>query len=415
MLWTAFAVVHLGVAVLGWVMPNQPMGDVYFVYEKWARQAVFGGGLVGITEQWVYPQLALVPMVIAQGLSWIGGYIVAWAIMVTAFDAVAFGLLIGRGRSAGRTVGAWFWLAFIAALGPVGMYRIDAVTVPLALAGSLWLVGRPQVASALLAAATWIKVWPAALIAAALIAVRRRWALLIGAAAVSAVVVAVVIAAGGAPWLFGFVTAQTGRGLQIEAPVSSPFLIGAALRLPGFWVFYDPTMLTFQVTGTNVDPVIAWMTPLLAAGILSICALGAVKAWRGASFVRLYPPLALALVTAFISLNKVGSPQYLVWLVAPLTVWLVIDRARAWAPAVAGLALAGLTQLIYPVLYDQLMRTYPELSVVLLLALRNAGFVALCVWAVVRVARVPAAHALRAASGTVAALARTPDPAHRPG
>ncbi len=412
MLWTAFAVVHLGVAVLGWVMPNQPMGDVYFVYEKWAQQAVGGGGIVGITEQWVYPQLALLPMVIAQGLSWIGGYIVAWAIMVTAFDAVAFGLLIGRGRSTGRTVGAWFWLAFIAALGPVGMYRIDAVTVPLALAGSLWLVGRPAVASALLAAATWIKVWPAALIAAALIAVRRRMALLAGAAAVSVAVVAAVVAAGGARWLFGFVTAQTGRGLQIEAPVSTPFLLGAALRLPGFWVFYDPAMLTFQVTGTNVDAVIAAMTPLLAVGILAICGLGAVKAWRGASFVRLYPPLALALVTAFISLNKVGSPQYLVWLIAPLAVWLVIDRTRAWPLAATGLALAALTQLIYPVLYDSLMRTYPDPAVVLLLALRNVGFVALCAWAVVRVARVPASRPVR--SRPAVAAHRRPDPArHR--
>ena len=54
------------------------------------------------------------------------------------------------------------------------MYRIDAVTVPLAVAGCLWLVGRPLVASVLLAVATWIKVWPAALLAAAFIAVRRR-------------------------------------------------------------------------------------------------------------------------------------------------------------------------------------------------------------------------------------------------
>ena len=39
------------------------------------------------------------------------------------------------------------------------------MTVPLTILGCLWLAGRPWLASVLLAAATWIKVWPAAIIA----------------------------------------------------------------------------------------------------------------------------------------------------------------------------------------------------------------------------------------------------------
>jgi len=140
-LWAAFVVVHLGVATLGWVMPNQPMGDVYLVYEPWSRTALNGGGIVGITEAWVYPQLALVPMVLAHGFGWIHGYIVGWAILVILCNALAFWMLIGRGASRGRRAAAWFWLLAIACLGPVGLYRIDAITVPLALAGCMWLVG----------------------------------------------------------------------------------------------------------------------------------------------------------------------------------------------------------------------------------------------------------------------------------
>ena len=49
----------------------------------------------------------------------------------------------------------------------------------------------------------------------------------------------------------------------------------------------------------------------------AVAGLGAFKAWRGASFVRLFPPLALALVLAFIVFNKVGSPQYMTWIIAP--------------------------------------------------------------------------------------------------
>ncbi len=173
-LWSAFAVVHLIVAWLGFALPNQPMGDVYLVYEPWALQAVSGAGIPGIASPWIYPQLAIVPMVLALGIEWIAGYEIAWAILMTAVDAVVFAMLVGRGRSRGRARAAWFWLAFALALGPVGMYRLDGLTAAIALAGCLWLVGRPWVASVLLAIVTWIKVWPAALLVAAFTALRRR-------------------------------------------------------------------------------------------------------------------------------------------------------------------------------------------------------------------------------------------------
>ena len=182
--------VHLLVAVLGFVLPNWPMGDVTNVYDPWSRQALAGHGIVGLTEPWVYPQLALVPMVLAQFLTFFAGYEVAWAIFVTICDALVFALLVGRARSTGRWVAAWFWLAFIALLGPVGMYRLEGLTTALAIAGCLWLVGRPLLGAVLLAIATWMKVWPAALIGAAIIAVRGRLTVLAGAVLVSAVTLA---------------------------------------------------------------------------------------------------------------------------------------------------------------------------------------------------------------------------------
>ena len=395
-LWIAFALVHLGVAWLGFRLQNQPMGDVYNVYEPWSRQALGGQGIVGITEPWVYPHLALVPMVLAHGFTWIAGYVVAWAVLVTICDALAFGVLIGRARSTGRWLGGWYWLVFIALLGPVGMYRLDGITVPLALAGSLWLVGRPWLGSALLAAGTWIKVWPAALIAAALIAVRRRMPILGGAAVVSALIIALVVAAGGAPHLFGFVTDQTDRGLQLEAPVSAFYLWRAVARIPGSFIYYDRDLLTFQVAGPQVDLVIALMTPVLVTAVAAVAAIGGYKAWRGASFAVLYPHLGLALVLAFIVFNKVGSPQYLTWIVAPLVLGLVIERRRWWKPAVFALVIAGLTFWIYPVTYDGLLLAQPWPAA--LLTVRNAMLLALLVWMVVRLARLPVRHRFRLAA-----------------
>ncbi|WP_282837031.1 glycosyltransferase family 87 protein [Microbacterium flavum] len=393
-LWTAFVLVHVGVAALGFLLPNEPMGDVYRVYEPWSRQALDGRGIVGITEPWVYPQLALIPMILAHAFAWIAGYTVGWAILVTAMDAVAFAVLVGRGRSQPRAVAAGFWLAFIVLLGPVGLYRLDGFTVPLAILACLWLVGRPWVASMLLSVATWMKVWPAALLLAAVIAVRRRGAIVLGAVVVSALTLAGILIAGGGSSAFGFITEQTTRGLQVEAPIATPYLWGALLGIPGFQVYYSSALLTFQVTGTAIDPVIAAMTGVLVVTMVAISLLGAVAAARGARFASLFPVLSLTLVLGFVVANKVGSPQYLVWLVPSLVLGLVLRRDWWRAPAALAGVAAALTQLVYPLLYGGIL--IPEPVAVTALTLRNLVLIVLFVWMLARLGRLatvsPALH-----------------------
>ncbi len=365
------------------------MGDVYFVYEPWSLNALAGRSIVGITEAWVYPQWALLPMVLAHAFEWIAGYEIAWALLVTLADALAFAVLLGNGRSRGRVTAAAFWLAFTLLLGPVGMYRLDAITVPLAIAGCLWLVGRPALASTLLAIATWMKVWPAALLATAVIVLRSRLTVIAGALVVTGATILVIVLGGGSSFVFGFVAGQTERGLQLEAPVSAYYLWRAVAGIEGSFIFYDPTILTFQVTGPQVDTVIAVMTPLLVVAALAVAALGAFKAWRGAGFAALFAPLALALVLTFWAVNKVGSPQFLTWIIAPIALGLVINRKRWFGIAITALVAAGLTQIVYPLLYDKLLTAAPIAAAAL--TARNALMIALLVWSVVLVAGVPVA------------------------
>jgi hypothetical protein len=393
-LWAAFGLVHLFTAVAGWLYPSQPMGDVVLVYEPWSSAVLSGGPIVGVTETWVYPQLALVPMLIAKILSTpliavlgpSGAYLIAWAVLVTVLDAIAFAVLVGRSPSQPRRTAAWFWIAALLLLGPIAMYRIDAITVPVAMIGGLWLVRRPAAAAALLTIAAWIKIWPGALLLAAVVAAKSRMRVLLTALAVSAVVVVTLVVLGADTEIFGFLTEQAGRGLQIEAVAATPFLwlaISGAARIE-----YSFDILTFQISAQGADAVGAVLTPLMAVFVVVIAVIGGLKATRGASFARLLPPVALSLVTSLIVVNKVGSPQFQTWLIAPVILWLVFDRTRAAAPAFLVLALCALTCLVYPLGYDALLRA--EVLPVAILTLRNVLLVVLLAVGIRAVVRVPA-------------------------
>ncbi|WP_447948289.1 hypothetical protein [Microbacterium maritypicum] len=395
-LWSVFLIVHALTAWAGWVYPSQPMGDVVLVYEPWASSALGGGPIVGVTETWVYPQLALVPMLVAAVLSaplvpLLGvssAYLVGWAVLVVILDAVAFAVLVGRAPSHARRVAAWFWCGALVLLGPIALYRIDAITVPIAVIGGLWLVSRPAVGAALLTIGAWIKIWPGALVLAAVVALRARVRVLVAAAVVSVGVVATLLLLGADTEVLGFLTEQTGRGLQIEAVAATPFLwlaVAGAARIE-----YSFEILTFQITAPGVDVVAAALTPLMAIAVLAVTAVGALKAVRGASFPRLFPPLALTLVTLLIVTNKVGSPQFQTWMIAPVILWLVLDRVRARVPAVVVLALCLLTCLVYPIGYDALLRA-DALSVAVL-TVRNILLVVLLVLAARALVRVPVRH-----------------------
>ncbi|GAA0959419.1 glycosyltransferase 87 family protein [Frigoribacterium faeni] len=394
-LWAAFAAVHLWLIWINLVGPDQSMGDVWTVYRQWMQEAVDGGARVGVDRPWVYPLLAAVPMLLAR----LGGdahYGDAWLVVVLALNAGAFAVLTRRGGGRPLTA-AWWWLAFLLALGPIALGRIDAVTVPLALVGLLLVATRPLAASVLLTVAAWVKVWPAALVAAALISSRHRWSVLLGAVATTAAVVAVSLALGSGATVLGFVGQQAGRGLQIESPAATPWLWRAAAGVAGTAVYYDREILTFQVSGDGVGFAARATTVIMALVVVGVVLLGLRARRAGVAATRLLGPLSLALTVALIATNKVGSPQFVAWLAVPVVVGLVASRPRrdgagssaagtAAGPsfrlaAVVALVVGGLTQVIYPWFYDDLLTVQPWMLVVI--TLRNLGEIVLLVVACV--------------------------------
>jgi len=387
-LWVLFALVHGWLGVLNLVGPGQPFGDVEIVYRFWVERGLTDGQWVGIDTSWVYPLLALVPMLAA----FVAGpdlYGAAWLSMVTALHAGAFLALIGVHARvpAARAAIAAGWMLFLMLLGPIALGRLDAVTVAIALVGVVLALDHPRWAGALLAIGAWVKVWPAALLLAALVALRHRVRVFVAAVTVCAVVIVVGLSLGAGGALFSAVTEQSARGLQVESPVAIPWLWAATANPLAAWVYYDTSILTFQVVGDGSAVAAQLTTPILALVVLAILALGAVAVARGHDQAALFPVLSLALVMALITVNKVGSPQFVSWIAVPVLLGLVL-RARGGVsflvPAILALAIAGLTQLIYPVFYDRLLALEPAL--VLVLTMRNVLYLVLLGWAVQQIA-----------------------------
>lgn len=381
-LWGAFVLVHLFLGLICLTSPSLPMGDVTLVYAFWTQQALDGGHWVGIDSQWVYPLVALVPMLASATFGW-DFYASTWLTLVMAIDAAAFAVLLHRGRPGRATVpAAWWWIAFLLAVGPVALGRIDSFATAVGIMGVLVIVGRPVLGSVLLTLGAWIKVWPAALVAGAVIALRSRLTVLTAAVATSAVVLLVGLILGGGGSLFSFITQQSGRGLQIESPLAT-VAMWMAWAGDGTSIYYDRAILTYQLQGPGVDAAAALSTPLLVIAVATITALGVFGAWRRRAPSVLLPPLLLALTSVLILFNKVGSPQFAGWLAVPVIFGLVtsrIDFGRSFrVPAVLSLVIGGLTQVVYPYLYGKLL----GLDTVLLIALtaRNVLYLVLVAWA----------------------------------
>ena len=381
----AVLLVHYWLARLGIDGPNQPLGDVT-LYSYWVHEGLDAHRWVGLDLPWVYPVGALVPILVADVFG-SGGYVVTWLVMVLIVDLAVFAFLVvprrGTPRDPSRLRVAWWWLGLLLALGPVALGRLDSITAPIAIVGMVLLLSRPRLAGVLLAAATWIKAWPAALIAAAVITVPARLRLLVGVAGASIVVVVVALLLGGGGQLFGFVGRQTGRGLQLESGFGSFWLWDAA-RHGGSSIYFDQQLVSYQIRGPGVDAVAGVTTLLLILAVAALLVIGAVLTRRGAAMEQLLPPLALAITTALIVFNKVGSPQYVTWLAVPIVFGLVTaatGRGPSFRmPAVLVLVIAALTQAIYPFLYRELLLLQP--LPIVLLDLRNLLYLVLLGWAV---------------------------------
>lgn len=391
--WVAFAAVHLWIAWCGLLaVPQRVFWDLG-LYRYWVADGLVTGHWPVLDDAWVYPAGALVPLVatgwLAQELPLSGltvdeAFAAVWIVMVAVLNLVVVRRLL---RRPGGYVAVWWWMGFLAALGPVSLGRLDALVAPLAILALLVVAERPRVAAALLTAGAWIKVAPGALLVPVVVALRRSWhAAVVPAAAVSAVVVGVVMLLGGREHVWSFLSAQSDRGVQVESVSASPWLVWGVFSTAVRRTFNDD-ILTYEVAGPGVQTASQVVDGLFYVAMLATAALLAWRAWgpRRLPVPELIVRGSLLVLLTMIVTNKVLSPQYITWLAAPVAVALAWQLPRWRATAWTLLGVAAATQVVFPWWYGAMLRAEPAATAVLVA--RNLVLVALWVvtaWAVVR-------------------------------
>lgn len=310
------------------------------LYEQWAQVLQSGRFPVG-DEMWQYPPLvgplfalgALIPPDPRLGLM----------LLMLAFDALTFLVLMRRAARGDSLEGPWTWIAAGMLIGPVWLTRFDVVPALFAVLGLL-AVARPVRSGAFLAVGALLKVWPALL----LLAVPRRGfgKALVGFVATAAtILLALVLTMDGAA---SFASEQKARGLQIESVPAWFFLVAHHLGWERTFVYRYGAM---EVSAPGVEAVALAITVLGAIGLVALAILRLTGRFDRAN------PADIGLVVVLFSMitSRVLSPQYLIWVAAIAAVCLLDPTTRMRPVIILLMPVAALGQILYPMHYNWLM------------------------------------------------------------
>ena len=404
--------VHVALYLLGTSVEKDAIGDVLNAYKPWVDALHPDRKWLGVAEPWVYPFLAWIPILLAKLLLPFD-YLLSWQFLALTLNIFAIGNLVAWGRRQSAFGAAWFYLAFLGLLGPVAFTRLDGISASLAIIGVTFIIRwvglsgaakdadqpmlndafatRTRPALIFFTIAAWIKVWPVALVFGLLQKGQGFRRQVVTLASTCLVILGVGVLLGGNANLFSFVTLQTDRGLQVESPAAFAWVVLASLHESNAIVYFDQLLTTYQVSGDLVQEISFLMSFVLLIAI----SITAYLHWRGlkagANSAHLAAVTALTATLDLIVFNKVGSPQYQLWLVAPVILGLALGIKKWAVPTYFVLGLALLTQLVYPLFYSSLIATEP--FAVAVLGLRNLGLIVLLVWANLRLTRMGKAKA----------------------
>jgi len=358
---------------------GDPFGDVRYVYDAWISNMRLGSYILGITDPWVYPYPAQVPLWLADLIS-PTDYLSGWYLVVVNTNMLLIAYVLGWGKAMQRAKAVWFFIGCVFLIGPVAIGRLEVFSTALTVLGAVAFYENKQSKSIqLFNLATWIKVSPMATLASVFVVTDQKKKFIINILIATTVIVGIGLILGGREELFSFIGMQSGRGIQVESSIAVIWLFAILFGIPGVKTYYDNEIVTFQISGFGVSEVASVMTyvQFLALGITIWLGFRAKK--NGADRNTLFAWLILTATLDLLVFNKVGSPQYQLWVVgaaffgilAKTTHWKMVT----WITVIT----SALSWLIFPIYYGDLLDGAP--LGVGLLVLRNLGIIAILVYA----------------------------------
>jgi hypothetical protein len=344
------------------------------LYQQWYACCLSHGAFPVADPRWQYPPGAGLVFWLPGRLP--GSYVEAFMVLAIGCDLAITFMLCSRARRGGSLAGAWYWVCGVPLLGPVTVGRFDVVPVALSVA-ALCVAGRGGVRGALIGAAAAVKAWPVTLLAGMAPGQQRR-----GLAAAAAVLAGVcaIFASGTA----SFLAHASARGVEIESVAATPFMIWRQAGWPGTVVYRYGA---YQLSGGHA----ALAQDASFLGL--VLAAAAVTGWRlliASGRARWRPEFAadapLAATLLFLVASPVLSPQYLLWVTGLAAACLATGPTTQRPVALAVLAAAGLTQVVFPIKWLSLVSGSDAATGVL--AARNVLLVlaaALSCWRILRV------------------------------
>jgi hypothetical protein len=327
-----------------------------------------------------YPPGAI-PVIMVPRYVRVVSYRTEYIAMMIALDALG---LVALARIARRT-GSWWgfatWFLLVPALGPVSYTRLDLV----AAVALVWMMeraleGQWEFAGLLIGVAASVKLIPAVLFPLLFFAVSRERRVRYTAGFGVVVAACVLPFVNVLPDLYtSTITYHTERGVQAES------IWGAGL-LTAHWVADYPVAIVASHRAWDASaPAAATLKTLsnVVTAAVVLVALGLAAARRrldlGAAVL-----LALALTALIVGVERVYSPQYLLWIIALGAGAMALTPRRA-APAVGVLAVTTLlAHLEFPIWFWDLL-FYDKGGALIVLVVRDVltivvGLLALWAW-----------------------------------
>lgn len=401
------AVIQLAIAaVVGVVLLlDGPHDGDPLVFMPYADR-VLGGAMPYRDYALEYPPLALLPIVLPRlATTTEGAYQALFSVLSLVLAAglgAALVWLARRGWSAGTSNETMVtYVALGVASAPLIIWRFDIFP---ALLTSLALVAiaarRPAWAGAALGLGAVAKIYPALLVPVVIVfylanrEVKSVGLVIAGFTVAAGVVLAPFMLFAGTS-AFSFLGYQNARGVEMESVLAGIILLahtvsGAVAHVNwGFGSFQVASPLIQTLAIPYLLAEVALLLGLLAGGAFSFRS-DALR--HGSVRPRTLITYLLATLLLAIVVNKVLSPQYIVWLL-PFGALLPLRKSLVLLVACA------LTTVVYPLGFNGLVSLDP--AMVFILNIRNAVLIGLFVWLVIPERRQSAADVVDPVEGRV--------------